>query len=111
MKSILKKITPSFHLAQSSPSFEDYLDERIRIMQNSADEYLTFIRLLDDVITRIDFTMDNTRIEHKKKSVRFSEKNEVFLIPPRNKSPLSGSISIDKSLDNLFPDLFYQPFP
>ena len=105
MKSILKKTVSSPFFAQSSPSFEDYLDERIRIMQNSADEYLLFIKLLEDVVTRI-----NTKVEHKKKSIRFSEKNEVFLIPPQNNPPLSGCAFTNKSLDDLFPDQFYRPF-
>jgi len=52
-------------------------------MQNSAEEYDTFLKLLDNLITRIDLTMDSTRLTVIKKTVRFAEHNKVFLIPPR----------------------------
>ena len=77
MKSILKKI-PSYLI-----TFEDIINERIRLMQNSAEEYDKFLKLLDDLITRIDLTMDSTRLTVIKKTVCFAEHNKVFLIPPR----------------------------
>jgi len=93
MKSILKKI-PSDLI-----TFEDIINERIRLMQNSAEEYDKFLKLLDDLITRIDLTMDSMRLTAIKKTVRFAEHNEVFLIPPRESFPRN-------CLTNPFPDLF-----
>ena len=81
MKSILKNI-PSDLI-----TFEDIINERIRLMQNSAEEYDKFLKLLDDLITRIDLTMDSTRLTVIKKTVHFTEHNEVFLIPPENPFP------------------------
>jgi len=51
-------------------------------MQNSTEEYDKFLKLLDDLITRIDLTMDSTRLTVIKKTVRFTEHNKVFLIHP-----------------------------
>jgi len=93
MKSILKKI-PSDLI-----TFEDIINERIRLMQNSAEEYDKFLKLLDDLITRIDLTMDSTRLTVIKKTVRFAEHNKVFLIPPRESYP-------QNHLTNPFPDIF-----
>ena len=104
MKSILKKTT------KTPITFEDYFDERIRIMQSSADEYLLFLTRLDDLIARIDSSMENTRIQPKKKRVRFSEQNEVFLIPPREFNLRQTLLTIDfqsDDTDELFSDLFY----
>jgi len=98
MKSILKKI-PSDLI-----TFEDIINERIKIMQNSAEEYDKFLKLLDDLITRIDLTMDSTRLTVIKKTVCFAEHNEVFLIPPRESSPQNYST-------NPFPDLFDWKMP
>jgi len=94
MKSILKKI-PSDLI-----TFEDIMNKRIKLMQNSAKEYDKFLTLLDDLITRIDLTMDSTRLTVIKKTVRFAEHNEVFLFPPRESSP-------QNRLTNPFPHLFY----
>jgi len=93
MKSILKKI-PSYLI-----TFEDIINEQIRLMQNSAEEYDKFLKLLDNLITRIDLTMDSTRLIVIKKTVHFTEHNEVFLIPLRESFPLNH-------LTNHFPDLF-----
>jgi len=59
MRSILKQtsmdsITPSI-------TFNNYCDERIRIMKNSANEYTKFLTQLDDLIARIDLTMETMR--------------------------------------------------
>ena len=48
MKSILKKIPLDLI------TFEDIINEQIKLMQNSAEEYDKFLKLLDDLITRID---------------------------------------------------------
>jgi len=93
MKSILKKI-PSDLI-----TFEDIINEQIKLMQNSTEEYDKFLKLLDDLITRIDLTMDSTRLTVIKKTVCFAEHNKVFLIPPRESSPRN-------CLTNPFPDLF-----
>ena len=86
MRSILKQtsldsITPSI-------TFDNYCDERIRIMKNSADEYTKFLTQLDELIARIDLTMETTRLPFKRKIVRFAEHNEIFLIPPRETPPI-----------------------
>jgi len=81
MKLILKKIPLDLI------TFEDIINERIRLMQNSAEEYDKFLKLLDNLITRIDLTMDSTRLTVIKKTVRFAEHNKVFLIPPRESFP------------------------
>ena len=104
MKSILKKTT------KPSITFEDYFNERIQIMQSSADEYLLFLTQLDDLIARIDSSMENTRIQPKKKKVRFSKQNEIFLIPPRELNLQQTLLTIDfqsYDTDELFSDLFY----
>jgi len=93
MKSILKKI-PSDLI-----TFEDIINERIKLMQTSTEEYDKFLKILDDLITRIDLTMDLTRLTVIKKTVCFAEYNEVFLIPPRESFPRNR-------LTNPFPDLF-----
>jgi len=93
MKSILKKI-PSDLI-----TFEDIINEQIKLMQNSAEEYDKFLKLLDDLITRIDLTMDSMRLTVIKKTVHFAEHNKVFLIPPRE------SYS-QNYLTNPFPDIF-----
>ena len=98
MKLILKKTS-------SDPiTFEDIINERIKLMQNSAKEYDKFLKLLDDLITIIDLTMDSMRLTVIKKTVCFTEHNEVFLIPPRESSPWN-------SLTNPFPDLFHWKMP
>jgi len=81
MKLILKKTSSDLI------TFEDIINEQIKLMQNSADEYDKFLKLLDDLIARIDLTMDSTRLTVIKKTVRFSEQNKVFLIPPREIPP------------------------
>jgi len=81
MKSILKKIPLDLI------TFKDIINKQIKIMQNSAEEYDKFLKLLDNLITRIDLTMDSTRLTVIKKTVCFAEHNEVFLIPPRESSP------------------------
>ena len=81
MKSILKKTS-------SDPiTFEDIINKQIKLMQNSTDEYNKFLKLLDNLITRIDLTMDSMRLTVINKTVRFTEYNEVFLIPPRETPP------------------------
>jgi len=76
MKSILKKTSSDLI------TFEDVINEQIKLMQKSAEEYDKFLKLLDDLITRKDLTMDSTRLTVIKKTVRFTEHNKVFLIPP-----------------------------
>jgi len=76
MKSILKKTSSNLI------TFKDVMNEQIKLMQNSTDEYDKFLKLLDDLITRIDLTMDSTRLTVIKKIVCFTEHNKVFLIPP-----------------------------
>jgi len=66
-----------------SITFDNYCDERIWIMKNSADEYTKFLTQLDDLIARIDLTMETTRLPFKRKIVRFAEHNKIFLIPVR----------------------------
>jgi len=94
MKSILKKIPLDLI------TFKDIINEQIKLMQNSAEEYDKFLKLLDDLITRIDLTMDSTRLTVIKKTVRFTEYNKVFLIPPQESSPQNSST-------NPLPDLFH----
>jgi len=77
MKLILKKASSDLI------TFEDVINEQIKLMQNSTDEYDKFLKLLDDLIARIDLTMDSMRLTVIKKTVRFSEQNKVFLIPPQ----------------------------
>ena len=104
MKSILKRTT------KPSITFKDYFNERIRIMQSSADEYLLFLTRLDDLIARIDSIMENTKIQPKRKKVRFSEQNKIFLIPPREFNLRQTLLTIDfqsDDTDELFTDLFY----
>jgi len=86
MKSILKKTS-------SDPiTFEDIINEWIKLMQKSADEYDKFLKLLDNLITRIDLTMDSMRLTVIKKTVCFTEHNKVFLIPPRESPPRNDLI-------------------
>jgi len=80
MRSILKQT--SMDSVTPSITFNDYCDERIQIMKNSANEYAKFLTQLDDLITRIDLTMETTRCPFKRKTVCFAEHNKVFLIPP-----------------------------
>ena len=106
MRSILKQtsldsITPSI-------TFDNYCDKRIQIMKNSANEYTKFLTQLDDLIARIDLTMETTRLPFKRKIVRFTEHNEIFLIPPRETAPILTIPNFDvQNLQSLFPDLFY----
>ena len=105
MKSILKKDS-----IELSITFEDYFNERIRIMQNSTDKYFLFLKRLDDLIARIDSTMENTKILPKMKKVRFNKHNKIFLIPPRKLTLQQTLLSIDFQTCNpnkLFSDLFY----
>jgi len=85
-------------------TFEDIINERIKLMQNSADEYDKFLKLLDDLIARIDLTMDSTRLTVIKKTVCFSEQNKVFLIPPQE-IPSSNNLTVP------FPNPFYWKMP
>ena len=108
MKSILKK--DSIKTTKPTVTFEDYFDERIRMMQKSANEYFLFLKQVDDLITRIDLTMENMRTLPRKKTVCFTEHNEVFLIPPREITPQQTILSIDFqncNPDKLFSNLFY----
>jgi len=106
MRSILKQtsmdsITPSI-------TFDNYCDERIQIMKNSTDEYTKFLTQLDDLIARIDLTMDTTRLPFKRKIVRFAEHNDIFLIPPRETPPILTIPNFEvQNLQSLFPELFY----
>jgi len=106
MRSILKQtsmdsITPSI-------TFNNYCDERTKIMKNSADEYAKFLTQLDDLIARIDLTMETTRLPFKRKIVCFAEHNEIFLIPPRKTPPILTIPNFDiQNLQSLFPDLLY----
>jgi len=56
MKSILKKASSDLI------TIEDVINEWIKLMQNSTNEYDKFLKLLDKLITRIDLTMDSTRL-------------------------------------------------
>jgi len=76
MKSILKKTSSDLI------TFEDIINERIKLIQNSTEEYDKFLKILDDLITRIDLTMDSRRLTVIKKTVHFTEHNKVLLIPP-----------------------------
>jgi len=80
MKSILKQT--SMDSITSSITFYNYCDERIQIMKNSTDEYARFLTQLDNLITRIDLTMETMRLPFKRKTVRFAEHNKILLIPP-----------------------------
>jgi len=73
-------------------------------MQNSAEEYDKFLKLLDDLITRIELTMDSMRLTDIKKTVHFTEHNQVFLIPPWESSPRNN-------LTNAFLDPFHWKMP
>jgi len=68
-------------------TFKDAINKQIKLMQNSVDEYDKFLKLFDKLITRIDLTMDSTRLTVIKKTVCFTEHNKVFLIPPRETPP------------------------
>jgi len=106
MRSILKQT--SLDSISSSITFDNYCDERIRIMKNSTDEYTKFLTQLDDLIARIDLTMETTRLPFKRKIVRFAEHNEIFLIPPRETPPILTIPNFDvQNLQSLFPNLFY----
>ena len=108
MKSNLKKNNNK--TPHSTITFEDYLDERIRIMQKSTDEYSLFLKQLDDLIAKIDSTMEKMRTPLKNKTVHFSERNEVFLIPSRKTIPQETTLSIDFQTcdsDKSFSDPFY----
>ena len=63
MKTILKKTSSNLI------TFEDVINEQIKLMQNSAEEYDIFLKLLDDLITRIDLTMDSMRLTVKENSL------------------------------------------
>jgi len=77
-------------------------------MKNSADEYTKFLTQLDDLIARIDLTMETTRLPFKRKMVRFAEQNEIFLIPPQETPPILTIPNFNvQNLQSLFPDLFY----
>jgi len=97
----MDSITPSI-------TFNNYCDERIQIMKNSTNEYAKFLTQLDDLIARIDLTMETTRLPFKRKIVRFTEHNEISLIPPRETPPILTIPNFDvQNLQSLFPDLFY----
>jgi len=98
MKSILKKTSSDLI------TFKDVINKQIKLMQNSADEYDKFLKLLDDLIARIDLTMDSTRFTVIKKTVCFSEQNKIFLIPPREIPP-SNNTTVP------FPNPFYWKMP
>jgi len=108
MRSILKQT--SMDSVTPSITFNDYCDERIQIMKNSANEYAKFLTQLDDLITRIDLTMETTRCPFKRKTVCFAEHNKVFLIPPWE-IPSRQTLNVPdfdvQNLQNLFPNLFY----
>jgi len=92
----------------SSITFDNYCDESIWIMKNSTNEYTKFITQLDDLIARIDLTMETMRLPFKRKIVRFAEHNKIFLIPPWETPPILTIPNFDvKNLQSLFPDLFY----
>jgi len=86
MKLILKKI-PSDLI-----TFEDIINKRIKLMQNSAEEYDKFLKLLDDLITRIDLTMD------KKKSLFCRTQQSLLDSPSRILSPKSFDQSIPRPI-------------
>jgi len=65
MRSILKQTSMDF--VTPSITFDNYCDERIGIMKNSADEYTKFLIQLDDLITRIDLTMETMRLPFKER--------------------------------------------
>ena len=108
MRSILKQT--SMDSVTPSITFNNYCDERILIMKNSADEYVRFLVQLDNLITRIDLTMETMGLPFKRKTVHFAEHNKVFLILPQETLPRNNLIIPDfdaQNLQNLFPDLFY----
>ena len=108
MRSILKQT--SMDSVTPFITFDDYCDKRIQIMKNSANEYAKFLTQLDDLITRIDLTMETTRLPFKRKTVHFAEHNKVFLIPPRKIPPRQTLVVPDfdiQNRQNLFLDLFY----
>jgi len=81
----------------SSITFDNYCDERIRIMKNSADEYAKFLTQLDNLIAKIDLTMETTRLPFKRKIVCFAEHNEIV----RGRST-SSDVSSDISPSPLY---------
>ena len=85
-------------------TFKDAINKQIKLMQNSVDEYDKFLKLFDKLITRIDLTMDSTRLTVIKKTVCFTEHNKVFLIPPRE-TPPRNNLTIP------FLDPFYWKMP
>jgi len=110
IRSILKQT--SMDSITPSNSFDNYCDERIWIMKNSADEYARFLKQLDNLIARMDLTMETTRLPFKRKTVRFAEHNEIFLIPPRETPSILTIPNFDvQNLQSLFPDLFYWTMP
>jgi len=101
----MDSITPSI-------TFDNYCDERIRIMKNSANEYTKFLTQLDDLIARIDLTMETTRLlfkrKFKRKIVHFTEHNKIFLIPPREIPPILTIPNLDvQNSQSLYSKLFY----
>ena len=54
-------------------------------------------------MTRIDLTMETMRLPFKRKTVRFTEHNEIFLIPPWETPPILTVPNFDvQDLQNLF---------
>jgi len=98
MKSILKKTSSNLI------TFEDIINKWIKLMQNSANEYDKFLKLLDELLTRIDLTMDSTRLTVIKKTICFTEHNKILLIPPWETPPRNN-------LTNPFLDPFYWKMP
>jgi len=98
MKSTLKK-TSSYPI-----TFKDVINKWIKLMQNSTDEYNKFLKLLHNLITRIDLSMDSMRLTVIKKTVCFTEHNKVFLIPPWE-TPPRNNLTIP------FLDPFYWKMP
>jgi len=71
-------------------------------------KYTKFLTQLDDLIARIDLTMETTRLPFKRKIVHFAEHNKIFLIPPRETPPILTIPNFDvQNLQSLFPNLFY----
>jgi len=90
MKSILKKI-PSDLI-----TFEDIINERIRVMQNSAKEYDKFLKLLDDLITK-------NRLDHGFNEAYCYKENSLFRRTQRSLLDSPERILSSKPLDQSFP--------
>ena len=101
----------TFYQMTASPSFEDFVNERLRNLSHSIREYDLLLHCLDALIKNTENTLEHNKQKRIKKTVRFKEQNKVFLIPPRNEIPLFVLPSSFENFDDLFPDLFYRPFP